>query len=92
MQEKQKVKELLATLVAPLVERDGAELWFVKAEGSEVVLHFGGAYAGCPGVSVVTRNIIVPVLKPIVPDVVVTANAGLPVPQGAERLTANGKR
>ena len=88
----EKVKEVLTTLVAPLVEKDGAELWLVRAEGSDVVLHFAGSYAGCPGVGVVTKNIIAPVLKPIIPDVVVTANSGSPVPKGAVRLTSNGKR
>ncbi len=87
----EKVKEVLATLVAPLIEQDGAELYLVRAEGSEVVLHFAGTYAGCPGVAAVTKNIIAPVLKPLLPDVVVTVNSGLPVPKGAERLT-NGKR
>jgi Fe-S cluster biogenesis protein NfuA len=88
-----KIKELLLSVVAPLVEKDGAELYLVRAEGSDVVLHFAGTYAGCPGVGVVTKNIIAPVLKPLIPDVVVTVNSGLPVPKGAERLTPpNGKR
>ena len=82
-----KVKEVLRNVVAPLVERDGAELYLVRVEGREVVVHFGGAYAGCPGVGTITRNILAPVLRSIVPDVSVTANSGLPVPKGAERLT-----
>jgi Fe-S cluster biogenesis protein NfuA len=89
---REKVREVLATVVAPLVECDGAELYLVHVEGKEVVLHFGGTYAGCPGVGAVTRTIVRPVLCTVVPDVNVIANSGLPVPKGAERLTSNGKK
>jgi len=88
---REKVRELLTSVIAPLVERDGAELYLVKAEANEVVVHFAGTYAGCPGVATVTKNIIVPILHALAPDVHVTANSGLPVPKGAERLT-NGKK
>ena len=88
----EKIKEVLVAVVAPLVEKDGAELYLVRVEGQDVVLHFAGTYAGCPGVTTVTKNIIAPVLKPLLPDVVVTVNSGLPVPKGAQRLTSNGKR
>lgn len=81
-----KIKDVLAKVVAPLLAKDGAELYLVKAEGNEVVLHYAGAYAGCPGVAAVTKNIVAPVLQKVVPDVRVTANAGTPVPKGAERL------
>jgi Fe-S cluster biogenesis protein NfuA len=87
-----RVREILSNVVAPLVERDGAELYLVRVEGREVVVHFGGTYAGCPGVGAITRNIVAPVLRSVVPDVSVTANSGLPVPKGAERLTQNGKK
>lgn len=88
----EKVKEVLVSVVAPLVEKDGAELFLVRADGTDVVLHFAGTYAGCPGVGVVTKNIIAPVLKSVLPEVVLTVNSGSPVPKGAERLTSNGKR
>jgi len=88
----EKIKEMLVSVVAPLVEKDGAELYLVRAEGPDVVLHFAGTYAGCPGVGVVTKNIIAPVLKSVLPELVLTVNSGLPVPKGAERLTPNGKR
>lgn len=86
-----KVKEILLNVVAPLVERDGAELYLVRADTKEVVVHFAGTYAGCPGVGTVTRTILKPVLKSIVPDANVIANSGLPVPKGAERLTHDKK-
>lgn len=90
MDAKTKVQEVLASLVAPLVEKDGAELYLVRVEGSEVVVHFAGTYAGCPGVAAVARAVIAPVLKGIVPDVVVTANSGMPVPRMAERVAPKG--
>lgn len=81
-----KIKEVLARIVAPLLEKDGAELYLVKTQGNEVVLHFAGSYAGGPGVAAVTKNIVLPVLKTVAPDVQVTASSGTPVPEGAERL------
>jgi hypothetical protein len=41
-------------------------------------------------VGAVTKNIVTPVLKTVVPDVRVTASAGMPVPKGAERM-GNGR-
>jgi Fe-S cluster biogenesis protein NfuA len=86
MDVKTKVQEVLA----PLVEKDGAELYLVRVEGSEVVIHFGGSYAGCPGVAAVARSVVAPVLKGVVPDVVVTAHSGKPVPRTAERIAPKG--
>ena len=83
-----KIKDVLTKVIAPLLAKDGAELYLVKAEGNEVVLHYAGAYAGCPGVGAVTKNIVTPVLQKVLPDVRVTSASGTPVPKNAERLGA----
>ena len=92
--DREKVRDLLTAIIAPLVERDGAELYLVRAEANEIVVHFAGTYAGCPGVGMVTKNIVTPILRTAMPDVNVTANSGLPVPKGAERCSpgSNGKK
>ena len=52
--------EVLRTVVAPLVEADGGELYLVSAEGGQLRLHLAGTCCGCPGAEATSGEVITP--------------------------------
>ncbi len=77
---------LLAKIVMPLLSIDDADLFVVEATASNVHLHLGGAYSGCPGVEFVTRSLLTPIVAEVFPKAMLTVSSGRPVPKGATLL------
>jgi Fe-S cluster biogenesis protein NfuA len=86
MAPKEALLETLRDVVAPLVELDGGELYFVTAEADEVRLHLSGVCAGCPGATLTTRGVIEPAMKAVSPQARVIVTAGVLIPPGATRV------
>ncbi len=79
------VLDRLRDAVLPLVAADGAHLYLVSAGDDEIKVHLAGAYAGCPGVTLVARGVIEPALAPLGAGRV-TVTSGWVVPAGAVRV------
>ncbi len=73
-------------MLAPLLEADGGELYFVSADDKNVALHVGGTWSGSPAVLMATDRIITPAVIAVQPGVVVAVTYGWSVPEGAERI------
>ena len=84
---KDTVVETLRDVVAPLVEKDGGEVWLVSVDGDDVRLHLAGTCAGCPGATLTTRGVIEPALKAANGQLRLTVTAGIVVPDGATRVS-----
>lgn len=84
----------LETVIAPLVEADGGELYLLPslATGASnglagpIRLHLAGRFAGCPGNNLVSEHIIRPALEPVTADRSIEISSGRLVPPGAERI------
>lgn len=88
-----KEDELLGVLkkvVAPAVAVDKGTLFLVASTASDVHLHFGGAYSGCPGVPVLERSLLEPLVKAISPTAKLKVTSGLPLPVGAKLVEPEG--
>lgn len=88
-----KEDELLGVLkkvVAPAVAVDKGTLFLVTANATDVHLHFGGSYSGCPGVPVLERSLLEPLMKSIVPNAKLRVTSGLPLPVGAKLVEPEG--
>ena len=87
MSSRDQVFDVLQALVAPLVHADGGELYVIRVEGDEVVLHLAGTCSGCPGATLTTRGVIEPALRTVLPQLRLLVPTGMVVPEGANRLT-----
>ena len=77
---------MLADVLAPLVEADGGELFFVSATKKLVKLHVGGSWNGAPAVQMATDRIITPAVTAIRPGAEVTVSYGWNLPDGSTRI------
>ncbi|HSC87626.1 MAG TPA: hypothetical protein VLC09_10165 [Polyangiaceae bacterium] len=90
------LKRALVRVLAPLVEADGGELyWLPISAGSSggqpptvVRLHLTGRFSGCPGNGLVTDHVLRPVVAAVLPQARLEVTSGALVPAGAERLHA----
>lgn len=62
MTRREKVEEVVRTVLAPLIEADGGEIAIARFEGSKLTLRLGGALQGCPGTDYVKRGVIEPAI------------------------------
>lgn len=83
-----RLREVLRTVLAPLIEADEGELYLVAADESEVRLHLAGTCCGCPGARQTTELVIEPLVHAVSPDAAVEVTTGWIIPPGAERLEA----
>lgn len=81
--------EVLETVIAPMIEADGGQLYLVAADSASVRLHLGGTCCGCPGARTTARWIIEPAVQAVVAKAKVEVTAGWLVPSGAERVEAH---
>jgi Fe-S cluster biogenesis protein NfuA len=81
--------EVLETVLAPMIEADGGQLYLVPTDPASVRLHLGGTCCGCPGVRTTTRWMIEPAVQAVMPKAKVEVSAGWLVPPGAERVEAH---
>ena len=83
----QALESMLSEVLAPLVEADGGELYFVSYDKETVALHVGGSWNGSPAVEMATERIITPAVVAIEPGAKVAVTYGWSVPDGAKRIT-----
>ena len=62
MTRREKIEEVVKTVLAPLIEADGGEIAIARFEGSVLTLRLGGALHGCPGTPYVKRGVIEPAI------------------------------
>jgi Fe-S cluster biogenesis protein NfuA len=82
------LREMLRTVLAPLIEADGGELYLVSASKKEIKLHLAGSWSGSPATGVAGRRIVEPAVRAVVPKVKVVISSGWRIPDGAERVEA----
>jgi Fe-S cluster biogenesis protein NfuA len=82
--------EVLRTVLAPLIEADGGELYLVVADESKVHLHLAGTCSGCPGASLTTEHVIEPAVGAVLPKAAIEVTTGWIIPDDAERVEAAG--
>jgi len=70
----------------PLINIDRAELYLVAESASDIHLHLGGAYSGCPGVHFVKTHLLAPIVAEVSPKATLKVTSGLPIPKGARKL------
>lgn len=80
--------DVLRTVLAPLIEADGGELYLVSADNGQVRLHLAGTCCGCPGTQMTTEHIIEPAVRAVAPESKLEVSSGWLIPDGAERIEA----
>jgi Fe-S cluster biogenesis protein NfuA len=83
-----RLQEVLETVLAPLIEQDGGQLYLVSADGASVRLHLAGTCGGCPGARTTAAWVIEPAIHAVIPKAAVEVTSGWIVPEGAERIVA----
>jgi Fe-S cluster biogenesis protein NfuA len=78
------ILDVVARVLAPLVEADGGQLFLVSAGDEAVELHLAGRFAGCPGNALVTRHILEPAVRAVAPEARVVVTWGALIPTGAK--------
>ncbi len=84
------ILHLLRSIVVPLVEADGGQVFVVPSDNGRVVIHLAGHLAGSPGISLVARRIFEPAVRAIAPEASVVLSSGCQIPQGAVSLHSEG--
>ncbi|MEM1033619.1 MAG: NifU family protein [Myxococcota bacterium] len=79
-------RTMLREVLAPLVERDGGELYLVHLDKKKVHLHVGGTLSGSPAVDVVRDRVFAPVVEKVHPKARLEVSSGWLVPDGGERI------
>lgn len=54
---------VVENVLAPVIERDGGSIEFVRVDGNGAVIRLGGACNGCPGRSMTIEHVILPALR-----------------------------
>jgi Fe-S cluster biogenesis protein NfuA len=80
------ILDVLARVLAPLIEADGGLLFLVSAGDEAVELHLAGRFSGCPGNALVARRILEPAVRAVAPGARVVVTWGSLIPTGAKRL------
>ncbi len=73
-------------MLAPLVQKDGGDLYLIEASNEIVRLHLGGACAGCPGAELTKRVMLEPLLRSAVPRAQIEVTTGFRPPAGLEPI------
>lgn len=85
--DRQVVLAALSSIVAPMVEADGGDLYLVSVQGDDVRIHLAGACSGCPGATLTSRGVIEPAVRATSPGARVAVSSGVLIPPGAELVT-----
>jgi len=81
---RERILGIIADIINPMIQADGGEVYVVSAGDEAVELHLAGRFAGCPGNSLATRQVIEPAIRAVAPEAKVTVTWGLLVPEGAK--------
>lgn len=76
----------MAQILAPLVEGDGGELYAIQRPDGTLHLHLSGRFSGCPGNSLVTEQVVKPLLEATRPGTKLMLTSGPLIPPSAERI------
>ncbi|MBZ0120754.1 MAG: NifU family protein [Sandaracinaceae bacterium] len=63
MTRRERIDEVIATVLRPLLEVDGGDIEVVRFEGSVLVLRLTGALLADPGTAYVKRGVIEPAIR-----------------------------
>jgi hypothetical protein len=77
------IEQRLRVVAAPLIARDGGQLYLVRLTEEELSLHLAGRYAGALGTHLVLERIIVPLIRAVSPAIQVVMTSGWSPPSGA---------
>lgn len=80
------IRQALCELLAPLVAKEGGQLFLLEGEDSSVTLHWAGRYSGSPATALIHAEIAVPLIEEIAPGTLIKWSSGRLVPEGAEPL------
>lgn len=79
----EELQNTLRKVLAPMVRADEGDLYLVSASSHEVRLHLRGRFAGCPGNSLVSEEVIKPLIRAVHPQARVDVSSGAILPEGA---------
>jgi Fe-S cluster biogenesis protein NfuA len=83
---KEQITKICREILAPMVKADGGEMYLVRFDGDDVHVHLGGTCAGCPGASITSDKVLLPLLRTASPKVRIVVTTGIRVPDGADKL------
>jgi Fe-S cluster biogenesis protein NfuA len=83
---KEQITKICREILAPIVKADGGEMYLVRFDGDDVHVHLGGTCAGCPGASITSDKVLLPLLRTASPKVRIVVTTGIRVPDGADKL------
>ena len=63
MTPRERLDEVVASVLRPLLVKDGGDIEVVRFEGSVLTLRLSGALIGCPGTPRLKRHVIEPAVK-----------------------------
>ena len=63
MSRRQRIEEIVTTVLNPLLEKDGGTAEVIAFEDGVVTLRLTGALHGCPGTPYVKRGVIEPAIR-----------------------------
>ncbi|MEC7521581.1 MAG: NifU family protein [Myxococcota bacterium] len=63
MSRRDRIDEVVSTILVPLLEKDGATIEIVGFEGSVLTLKLGGTLSGDPSAAYVKRGVIEPAIQ-----------------------------
>ena len=81
-----KVEQVVKTILAPLVQADGGEIYVVLCTNEALTLHLAGRCAGCPGNTLLVRQIMEPAIRQVAPRLHLQVQWGALVPANATRI------
>jgi Fe-S cluster biogenesis protein NfuA len=80
------VRKVLAEVLAPLFAVEGGSVYLVSVGKKEVALHLAGTLSGSPATHMVTKRVVEPAIKSVMPKAKVVISSGWVVPDGAELI------
>jgi Fe-S cluster biogenesis protein NfuA len=83
---KEQITKICREILAPIVKTDGGDMYLVRFDGDDVHIHLAGTCAGCPGASITSDKILLPMLRTAAPKVRIVVTTGIRIPGGAEKL------
>ncbi len=82
----EQLRHLVNNVLGPLLESDGAHLYIVSLREDSVCLHVAGRYAGSPGINLIRRRLVEPLLRRAAPSCTISLTHGVKIPLGSVRV------
>lgn len=84
------VRKVLAEVLAPLFAQEGGSVYLVSVDKTQVSLHLAGSLSGSPATHMVTKRVVEPAIKAVIPKAKLVISSGWQVPEGAELIEVAG--